>query len=158
MKLHLDSKNLHHACFLVGDTEAIFLKLKNFLEKRVGIKTSGNPDFWSGKFKTLTIDEARAIAELQERKSFVGKSLGSEASKWRGKIFVIQADFITEEAQNSLLKVFEEPTSGTHFFIISPQDILLPTLRSRMQIIFHSEMSSTRLDILGMKMNERLEK
>ncbi|HEY4509026.1 MAG TPA: hypothetical protein VJC13_01940 [Candidatus Paceibacterota bacterium] len=149
------SKNLHHAYFLVGDGEKIFSELKNFLEKSVGIKTSGNPDFWHGRFNSLTIDEAREIALAQERKSFAEVGLPQK------KIFIIQADFISHEAQNSLLKVFEEPTAGTHFFIISPQDILLPTLRSRVHTInmartpLATSMSRTVLD---MKLAERLAK
>ena len=148
------SKNLHHAYFLVGDGEEIFLELRGFLEEKVGVKTLGNPDFWYGKFNTLNIEGARGIAESQERKSFKSHLEARLPSK---KIFIIQTDFITEEAQNSLLKVFEEPTKGTHFFIISPQDNLLPTLRSRMQVI----MSKTVFDsskILNMEIAERLEK
>ena len=54
------------------------------------------------------------------------------------KIFIISTNSITSEAQNSLLKVFEEPTPGTHFFVIaSSARILLPTLRSRMVVISH---------------------
>ena len=64
------SKNLHHAYFLVGDGEEIFLELRGFLEEKVGVKTLGNPDFWYGKFNTLNIEGARGIAESQERKSF----------------------------------------------------------------------------------------
>lgn len=141
------SKNLHHAYFLVGDTEETFLKLKNFLEEEVKIKTSGSADFWHGQFNTLNIEGARDIAEGQERKDFQGEK----------KIFVIQADFITEEAQNSLLKVFEEPTEGTHFFIISPQDILLPTLRSRVQVILHNSLVKNEESILNLKLVERLD-
>ena len=99
--LYKKSEHLHHAYFLVGDTNTIFERLKDFLEKNVGMKISGNPDFWSGKFNTLTIDEARAITELQERVAFT-KGFGQSR-----KFFIIQADFITEEAQNSLLKVFK---------------------------------------------------
>ena len=41
---------------------------------------------------------------------------------------------ITREAQNSLLKIFEEPTERTHFFIITPSaSLFLPTLLSRIQ-------------------------
>ena len=148
--------HLHHAYFLVGQGEVILAKLRNFLEKSVRVKTSGNPDFWYGQFKTFTISQARQIADAQERKGFID-------SAWRQgfqmkKIFVIQAEIITEEAQNALLKVFEEPTVGTHFFIISPQDIILPTLRSRMQVISSREVSKTDFDIMGMGMKERLER
>lgn len=155
------SKSLHHAYFLVGEIEEIFSKLKDFLEKSVGVKTRGNPDFWVGKFNTLTIDEARDITEASERKDFGGGK----------KIFIIQADFITEEAQNALLKVFEEPTASTHFFIISSQDILLPTLRSRIHLIdvskvpFDTEQKLSRIildnigeSILKLKLKDRLAK
>ena len=55
------------------------------------------------------------------------------------------------------LKVFEEPTTGTHFFIISPQDTLLPTLRSRMQIIFHNSAEHSPFqEVLNMNLAERL--
>ena len=149
--------HLHHAYFLVGNREVVGTKLKDFLEKNVGIKTSGNPDFWHGQYKTFTIENARQITDAQERAAFA-KGFGEPR-----KIFIIQAEIITEEAQNALLKVFEEPTFGTHFFVISPQDILLPTLRSRMQVIpledrLQGEMSKTVFDILGMKMKERLAK
>jgi len=143
------SGNLHHAYFLVGDGEEIFLKLKDFLEVEVGVKTFGNPDFWHGKYNTLNVENALLIAESQERKDFSGQR----------KVFIIQTDFITEEAQNSLLKVFEEPTTGTHFFIISPQDILLPTLRSRMVVIQIESYKVIKLsNNLDLKLNDRLTK
>jgi len=153
------SKNLHHAYFLVGDMEKIFLKLRDFLEKSLKIKTSGNPDFWHGKFDNLTIDNARDITESSNRKSFE-KNPSSRAELATGlRVFIIQTNSINHEAQNSLLKVFEEPTVGTHFFIISPQDVLLPTLRSRMQVVFHnSELKDDSKSIFSMSFKDRLEK
>ncbi|MCX6702129.1 MAG: hypothetical protein NTX96_02980 [Candidatus Zambryskibacteria bacterium] len=153
------SGDLHHAYFLVGEGEEIFLELKNFLGAVVGVETSGNPDFWHGKYNTLNIESAREIANAQERKSFE-ENPSSRAKLTTGlKVFIIQADFITEEAQNSLLKVFEEPTSGTHFFIISPQDILLPTLRSRMHIMVIPRANlGSKKRILDLGLSERLAK
>lgn len=142
------SGDLHHAYFFIGNKDDIFLSLKNFLENEVGVVMSGNPDFVSIKFDTLNIESARIISESQERKDFNGKK----------KFFVIQTDFITEEAQNSLLKVLEEPTKGTHFFIISPQDVLLPTLRSRMQIFFLNEKNDIKEKFLNLKISERLDR
>src|SRR3990167_367971 len=148
------SKELHHAYYFVEHKAGeLVSKLKHFLENVVGIKTVGNPDFYHGKFETLTIDDARTITELSGRKSFNYL----EARLPSRRIYIIEADFVTEEAQNSLLKVFEEPTAGTHFFIISPQEILLPTLRSRVQVISNvSESQSTSRTVLDMKMVERL--
>lgn len=160
--LYKNSEQLHHAYFLVAHkVQEEVAKLKYFLEEHVGVKTVGNPDVTHHQFKTLTIDDARALAESSARKSFESFENNSpRVPLGEGKkIFIIEVDFITEEAQNSLLKVFEEPTLGTHFFIISPQDILLPTLRSRMQVI---NMSRTPLDmlmsrgVLDMGVGERL--
>jgi len=150
------SKELHHAYYFIEHkTEEIVEKLRHFLENVVHFKTTGNPDFYHGKFETLTIDDARTITELSGRKSFNYL----EARLPSRRIYIIEADFVTEEAQNSLLKVFEEPTSGTHFFIISPQEILLPTLRSRMMVIEgESQKSVKEENILRLPLNERLAK
>ncbi len=143
------SKNLHHAYFLIGERSLIIQDLTDFLNNTVGFMTEGNPDFIYRSIETLTIDEARSIAEMSERKDFSGGK----------KVFLIYTDFISIEAQNSLLKVFEEPTEGTHFFIISPQDILLPTLRSRMQVVYsdNSEFVASE-NILQLNLKERLAK
>jgi DNA polymerase III delta prime subunit len=64
---------------------------------------------------------------MQMRKSF------SEDAK---KIFIISANSFTSEAQNALLKIFEEPAIDTVFFIlISSAQFLLPTLLSRAVVI-----------------------
>jgi DNA polymerase III delta prime subunit len=142
---------MHHAYFLVGGGVETVGELVGFLEETVGMRTVGNPDFWRGKFATLNIEDVRGITEAQQVKGF-------DKKENQRKIFIIETDFITEGAQNALLKVFEEPTAGTHFFIISPQDILLPTLRSRMQIIDMHD-GSKKFDeknVLSMKFNERL--
>lgn len=148
------SQTLHHAYFIVGKYDEVSQKLNSFFENDLGIRIAGNPDYWQVNFKTLTIDEARDLALSAGRKSFE-KHLEAELPS--RKIFVIQTDFITEEAQNSLLKTFEEPTPGTHFFIISPQDILLPTLRSRVQVISNfSKLQPMSRTVLDMKIAERL--
>jgi len=158
------SGTLHHAYFIVGDSSVLLL-LNTFLEEQVKIKTRANSDFWHGKFATFTIDNARSLASSQERKAF-GENLEVTRDSTKGhnegkKIFIIETDFITEEAQNALLKVFEEPTAGTHFFIISPQDTLLPTLRSRVQIIEFESSQIKKLEsesILALTLAERMVK
>ena len=118
--------SLHHACLIEGENEEIFASLCNLFENEMNFSTKGNPDFWHGEFETFGIGDGRTIKEMQSRKPMEGSH----------KIFVIIAKSFTTEAQNSLLKVFEEPTEGTHFFIIIPNaDILLPTLRSRMFVV-----------------------
>jgi len=49
--------------------------------------------------------------------------------------FVFRVQFITLEAQNALLKVFEEPPVSSKFVLIVPMDfVLLPTLLSRCEL------------------------
>ncbi|MBI2476134.1 MAG: hypothetical protein HYV67_02740 [Candidatus Taylorbacteria bacterium] len=113
----------HHAYAVEGGSEAR-AKLFEMLEISWEVVTKGNPDFLHRQFETLGIDEARNLKELQEKKSF--------ASGGR-KIFVIEAEAITAPAQNSLLKMFEEPTPNTHFFLIGRcVKNLIPTLESRL--------------------------
>jgi DNA polymerase III delta prime subunit len=150
--LYKNSEYLHHAYLFIGhEVHEVVSKLKNFLEEHLGIKTSGNPDVYHGKFSTFSVGDARTLSEKQERKSL-------ETTGGR-KIFIIETDFITEEAQNALLKIFEEPTLGTHFFIISPQDVFLPTLRSRMQVIdARSTKDEVQTNILDLSFADRLVK
>jgi DNA polymerase-3 subunit delta' len=49
-------------------------------------------------------------------------------------IFIPEAQTITGEAQNALLKLLEEPPQNTHFILTaSSEQLLLPTIRSRLQ-------------------------
>ncbi len=148
IELYKQGETLHHAYLFVGHkAEEIVQKLKHFLEEKVGVKTSGNPDVLHNKYETFTIDDARSIAASESLKSVGGGR----------KIFIIETDSMTEEAQNSLLKIFEEPSLGTHFFVVTPQDIILPTLRSRMQVIFHDTNEEKRKSILKLSLAERVQ-
>ena len=116
----------HHAYCLEGKREDILKELLKFLENNLKFGVKGNPDFYCEDFDTLGIDEGRLINEMQTRRAVV-------ASR---RIFVVTVNFITRETQNSLLKMFEEPTGDAIFFlIISSANILLPTLRSRMMVV-----------------------
>lgn len=136
--------NLHHAYLIEGERESVFSQIVDFLEKELKFSINNNPDFWHESFDTFGIDDGRKINELQNKKSF---SEGNPKSIGSGKqIFIIQTNFITREAQNSLLKMFEEPTPHTHFFIImNSGEVLLPTLKSRLMII-RTEWSNHSVD------------
>jgi DNA polymerase III delta prime subunit len=149
MELYKQRETLHHAYLLVTHKIGEEVeKLKNFVEEALGIKTSGNPDFQHSKYETMTIEDARVITENEMRKAVAGGK----------KIFVIETDFITEEAQNALLKVFEEPRDGTHFFIFSPQDTLLPTLKSRMMVLQGEKNENQSSNLLKLSMDKRIAK
>jgi DNA polymerase III delta prime subunit len=121
---------LHHAYILEGERDPTYEALKVFLEKDLNFSIKGNPDFYFLTTEKFGVDESRELKERQQQKAIAGGK----------KIFVILANTFSREAQNSLLKILEEPTEGTHFFIIMPSaDRLLPTLQSRVMIIRSKE-------------------
>ena len=78
--------------------------------------------------ETFGIEEARELRLLSTRKAVSGQALG--------KIFFIAPMRLTLEAQNTLLKTFEDPFPRTYFFLATRvESLIVPTLRSRMQTI-----------------------
>jgi DNA polymerase III delta prime subunit len=75
---------------------------------------------WANTFERFGIDEARELVKLASFKNY------TEA------IFLVGAASITSEAQQALLKLLEEPPTGTVFVLLVPHGSLLPTVRSRM--------------------------
>ena len=73
------------------------------------------------------------VFKLEHAKAVVAESYISESQT---KYIIFGAKSFTKEAQNSLLKVLEEPPRNIEFIIISPtKSNLLPTVRSRLPII-----------------------
>ncbi len=138
----IDSKNIHHSYLLVGDTGTIESELINFIENNLNFPILANPDFWLARFETFSIDDARKLSELHLRKPFSAER----------KIFIATVSDITVEAQNALLKLFEEPIQGNYFFLITNEEKnILPTLRSRMAYLNMREVSNKEDDSFGRK-------
>lgn len=114
----------HHAYLLLGEESAAEAYLDNVFSE-LGISTLGNPDVHHLEENVFLVDHARRLSEGAQVKAFGAK-----------KIFVITAARFTPEAQNALLKTFEEPSADTHFFVVARDtNMFLPTLLSRMQIV-----------------------
>ena len=123
--MEIDFQNLHHSYLVVGERKEAEAHLRELLLGH-GIKLAGSPDFFVFNSPLFGIDEARELSLAASKKAFTDK-----------KIFLISPEKITLEAQNALLKTFEEPTANTHFFLLVRDAMLvLPTLRSRMQIVY----------------------
>lgn len=119
--LKLNKENLHHAYLIEGEKEEIFPHIFKFLDDS-GISILNNPDFYNLSLDTFKIDDARRLKEISNEKGF-------STSK---RIFVISFNSILNEAQNALLKLFEEPIIDSHFFILTPDTkSLIPTFKSR---------------------------
>ncbi|MFA6094962.1 MAG: hypothetical protein WC757_03710 [Candidatus Paceibacterota bacterium] len=132
---------LHHAYVVVGDVAQGVIEVTDFVEKTLKHSTRGNPDFWLAQHDVFGIDEGRLLKETQQQQPLAGSK----------KVFVIGMRTITQEAQNSLLKVLEEPTSSTHIFFVLPSaEMLLPTLRSRV-VVAHVSSIAEDSDVVAKK-------
>lgn len=147
---YLDKDNLHHAYLIEGKKEEIISELFIFLES-IGVKTSGNLDF-----NHLIMDSMKA----KDARNIKSQSLERPISDNK-KVFVISVNSFLIEAQNTLLKMFEEPIENTIFFVIVPDTaIILPTLLSRFNVIKIKEESKIGLrqaeEFLKMSLSDRI--
>lgn len=131
---HLNKNNLHHAYLIEGERDEIIPEIIRFCEE-IEVKTEGNPDFCHISIDSFKIDEAFELRAMTANKSFsLGHSQTGEASGKR--IFLISVNNFTLDAQNVLLKMFEEPVDNTHFFlVVRDADALLKTFISRFYFI-----------------------
>ncbi|MCW9054813.1 MAG: hypothetical protein OQJ98_02420 [Candidatus Pacebacteria bacterium] len=121
----LKGEHLHHAYLIEGNADAV-PGMVQCIESVLQVTAIGNPDMHVRAYGSFGIDDGREIQSLESKRA-------AESGK---KIFVIFMERMTREAQNALLKTFEEPTAGTHFFVITPSTkTLLPTLLSRMEVV-----------------------
>jgi hypothetical protein len=121
-----ENGDLHHAHLLIGEGILVAPELETFFTNELSFPVRGNPDYTKEEFAMFGVEDAHRIATAQLQKSIAHPR----------KIFVLTVGAFSSEAQNALLKMFEEPTSNTHFFIIvSSQDILFPTVRSRLLVV-----------------------
>jgi hypothetical protein len=150
------STSLHHAYIVIGEPKKVVSELNDFLEQRfgAGFTASANPDYCLREFSSWGIDESRELKVFQSRKSVA----------WSVKIAIIVPEIITLQAQNSLLKTLEEPTAGTHFFIVARNlGEYLPTVISRCQVLklgaslFSDELTETATDWLSTDIARRFD-
>lgn len=128
----------HHAFLLVGDPKKNFDELRLFFRKKISAGELESADLWLGEFETLSIDEAREFKSVQNTRP-VGER----------RFMLVSLRTIQAEAQNSLLKLFEDPSSQTTFIVCaSGPSIFLPTLLSRLNIIStHSHADRTAAEL-----------
>ena len=134
--------NRHHHAFVIeeGAEEGIVVA-QTWVEEELGMKVknpsakfgAGNPDVVVLRYGLLSVEDVRRVSELAASAPFAGEH----------KVVIIAASRAYHEAQNALLKLFEEPPVGVYiFFVLSSLGGLLPTLRSRVQILKHEARST----------------
>jgi DNA polymerase III delta prime subunit len=118
----------HHAyVYAGGRAEGIEASLR-YAETHLDLSRQGNPDLTVFEYGLFSVDDARRVGEYAAQAPTKGEQ----------KAIVLAVGRLFHEAQNALLKLFEEPPSGTTLFLIVPAEgILLPTLRSRLSTFEH---------------------
>lgn len=112
----------HHAYFYAGDREEGISTALTFGERGLGLSGSANPDIITLRHDLFSVEDARGVINIVHRTSTTGT-----------KLIIIATHRIFHEAQNALLKVFEEPPPGTYLVLIVPTEgNIIPTLRSRL--------------------------
>lgn len=117
---------MHHANLFVGSRVWALPQTPFF-------GAEGNPDLVYKTYERMSITDVRAlIHEAMLRPVHESH-----------RTFIIATDSVLEEAQNALLKLFEEPNEHTTFYLIVPKmDMLLPTLLSRLDVLKIEERGS----------------
>lgn len=112
----------HHAFLITGDVGEGVERALSYAQEELGLNPVGNPDVQVVRSMQCSVEDARAIGEASTKAAFSGT-----------RLIVIATERIYPEAQNALLKTFEEPPMGTTLVLVVPSaGMLLPTLRSRL--------------------------
>lgn len=149
------SRNLHHANLLIGTPEEGELYVHSLCED-LGVEIKNNPDLFIFRTDIFGIDEARELKSLSVRKAVTTAKAGQAGRK----IFLIMPTRLTLEAQNALLKTFEDPSPNTYFFLVlREEELALPTLRSRMEMVQISRIRTVNVlaqEFFSSSLKERL--
>lgn len=120
-----------HAFFVAGDSEGGIERAREFLLSRL---SSDAPDITVLAYDAFPVEEARKLAD----------KVYQTARNKDGKGIILSVKRIFHEAQNALLKMFEEPPEGTTLILVIPSaGLLLPTLRSRLVSLELEETSTS---------------
>lgn len=138
-------KSGHHAYLIAGESSLVVPELINFLESKWHFEQKGNPDFVVCDYDALYIERCQDIVH-----SVSSKPIGDKS-----KIVILSFGFMTREAANALLKIFEEP-ADTIFFVITPNPDLLPaTLLSRFSRLNRTTLSGSEMKEIAKEFTQK---
>lgn len=121
----LDHSRQHSFAIEATQEEGIANALE-WIEARLYLSAANNPDVIILRHGLFSVEDARYVSEIAAQAPISNDK----------KAVIIFANRAYHEAQNAMLKLFEEPPSGTYLFLIMPSlGGLLPTLRSRVHVL-----------------------
>jgi hypothetical protein len=113
----------HHAYLITGSIEEGRAAALCAAERVVGRPSQNNPDIIMREHSLFSVDDARALYQLAWQSPLAGEK----------KAIIISTTRLYHEAQNALLKLFEEPPADTALYLVVPHaGSIIPTLRSRL--------------------------
>ena len=161
-KTALDKNKLGHAYLFTGTNTNILIQ--SALEIICDIETFGNQisselllkRLCDGNYsdlmridnedKSVKIDDIRKIASFLQMKTIEGT---------HRIILINNADMMTIQAQNALLKILEEPYASSLIILLSETiDVFLPTVLSRVQIVQANQTSEQNPPIISLEEQE----
>ena len=142
---------LAHGYIFFGEPEVgkfYFAKhLANFLENG-GFSAKGGPALgWELSYRplqdALILENASGIGAMREIKNFLWQKPVVSPNK---VVVINNAENLTPEAQNAILKITEEPPESSILILIASRlDNLLPPLLSRLQKIYFGRLSDSEI-------------
>lgn len=106
-----------HAYYVPGGAEEGIKKAEGFANKN-----HVDPDLVVLRYNLFSVEDARKLADIA-----VAAPVGEH------KVITVSVTRFFHEAQNALLKLFEEPPANVTLILVIPSEgMLLPTLRSRL--------------------------
>ncbi len=164
LKLAINSKNISHSYMFIGK-RGVGKKLlaKEFAKvimcnkdgqdncnSCIKFEANSNPDYTEIEpdEKTLKIDVIRKIQEKITEKPIVSNK----------KVYIIdEADTMTEESQNCLLKTLEEPPEyAVIILIVSNENKMLPTIKSRCVTVKFDILSNEEIKQINPNLSDKM--
>ncbi|MEK7099789.1 MAG: hypothetical protein AAB883_01455 [Patescibacteria group bacterium] len=109
---------------VTGDRAAGISAARAYGTQVLGLPEESHPDVLVLEYHLFPVEHAREVMEVVSMAPVAGSD----------KLVIIATERIFHEAQNALLKLFEEPPPYATLVLLVPQEgQLLPTLRSRLQ-------------------------
>jgi DNA polymerase III subunit delta' len=119
---------------------------------KINYPTSDDSDAWKGIIWTDHADVGLVVAPrrvlLVEQMRAIESAANYRPFEGNARVFIVEdADKLNEASANALLKILEEPPPTSHVILLTSRPAwLLPTIRSRCQIIRFSPVAAAEIE------------
>lgn len=114
-----------HAFLIEAGKEEGTKQALAYVKKELSLAYENNPDVTALSYEVLSVENAREVLRYASQTSLSGT-----------RALIVSCERIYHEAQNALLKLFEEPPEDLTLYVVLPTRAqLLPTLLSRLTLL-----------------------